>query len=236
MIRIEFHLHTYHSPDCLLTPQEIVETCTQRQLDAVVVADHNTIQGARELVEYAQERLLVVVAEEVRTREGEIMGIFLKEEIPPGLTPLETVHRIKQQGGLVLIPHPTDRLRRSRLNGRALKEVLPLADIIEIYNSRTIFEIDNHKALTLAWEYDLAKTAGSDAHLRCEIGRSYGEMEAFHDAASFLQNLKAVKLYPQKSSSLVHLTAKPLRFFRKRFKLFKMFCRSVILSTLACLI
>jgi hypothetical protein len=217
MIRIEFHLHTYHSPDSLLTMEEIVQTCRRRQINAVVVADHNTIQGALELQNFARERLQVVVAEEVLTSEGEIMGLFLKEPIPPGLTPRETVDRIREQGGLVLIPHPTDRLRRSRLNGRALQEVLPLADMVEIYNSRTIFEIDNHKALALACEHDLAKTAGSDAHLQCEIGRSYGEMEAFTDAAGFLQNLKAVKLYPKKSSLLVHFSAKPLRFFRKRF-------------------
>ena len=217
MIRIEFHMHTHRSPDSLLTVEEIVRTCQERRLEAVVIADHNTIKGALELREYAEGNLLVVVAEEIRTPEGEIMGLFLKEEIPAGLSPLETVGRIREQGGLVLIPHPTDRLRRSRLTSRALKEILPQTDIIEVYNSRTIFEADNHKALALAREYNLAQTAGSDAHLISEIGRSYGEMEAFQDTGGFLENLKTAKLYTKKSSALVHLTAKPLRFFRKRF-------------------
>lgn len=134
-------MHTEHSGDCDTPPGVLVRRCREVGLDCIAVTDHNTIRGAllaRELADFK-----VIVGEEVKSSQGDIIGLFLSEEVPKGLSPLETVRRIKGQGGLVLVPHPFDAVRRGPLSPAALREILPYVDLIEVLNARTTFKRDH---------------------------------------------------------------------------------------------
>ena len=146
-MKIDTHLHTSYSRDCAVPPETVVATALERGLDALIVTDHNEIDGA-----YAVKRLApfpVVLAEEVKTDVGEIIGLFIQERIPRGLPPLETARLVREQGGLVCVPHPFDRLRGSRLHADALDMLVGegLVDILEVFNSRTTFPADNARAV-----------------------------------------------------------------------------------------
>ncbi|MEE9324142.1 MAG: PHP domain-containing protein, partial [Dehalococcoidia bacterium] len=134
-LRADFHMHTHYSSDCATPPERLVARCVEVGLSCIALTDHNTIKGALEVERMAPFK--VIVAEEIKTPFGEITGLVLKEEVPPGLSPQETVARIKEQGGLVSIPHPFDRFRNSVLKYEALESILSQVDIIEVFNSRT---------------------------------------------------------------------------------------------------
>lgn len=204
-LKADLHLHTDRSPDSLISVPRLIQECAARGIDCVAVTDHNTIEGALVVREMAPFK--AIVGEEVKTREGEIIGFFLSEEIPRGLSPEETVRRIKEQGGLVCIPHPFDRLRREPLRAAARERILPQVDIIETLNARVTFKSDNEKARVLAQERGLALSAGSDAHSPREVGRAYVEMPEFQTPQEFLQALRAGKIVGGLSNPLVHLAS-----------------------------
>ena len=141
-------MHTCFSPDSETTPERLVERCIEVGLGLIAVTDHNTIEGALAVREIAP--FPVIVGEEVKTSEGEITGLFLKEEVPEGLSPLETVRRIKDQGGLVSLPHAFDRFRSEVISPGALEEVVAQADIIEVFNARNNLSADDRKAEAFA--------------------------------------------------------------------------------------
>ncbi|HID86936.1 MAG TPA: PHP domain-containing protein [Anaerolineae bacterium] len=213
MIRIDLHVHTRYSGDCLTSFQAIIEACRRRGLGGVAITDHNRLEGALAFREVAP--FPVIVGEEVDTSEGEIIGLFLKEEIPRGLTPEETVTRIKEQGGLVYIPHPMDRVRRSALRRGALERILDQVDAIEVFNARVTFPADNEEARRYAQEHGLPQGAGSDAHTPGEIGRAYVEMEPFNDPEEFLRHLAQGRVVGRLSSPLVHLASTRAKLYRR---------------------
>ncbi|MBE0431443.1 MAG: PHP domain-containing protein [Dehalococcoidia bacterium] len=213
MIRADLHVHTCYSLDCLTPLEQIVERCLQLGLNCVAIADHNTIAGALKLKEIAPFR--VIVAEEILTPAGEIMGLFLSEEIPPGLSPGETIAQIRSQGGLVAIPHPFGRPLPRNSHSLTSPEVLSGVDIIETLNARTPSSNGIDRAWRLAREYGKAASAGSDAHTIGEIGRAYVEMPEFEGPDDFLDCLAQGRILGQKSSALVHLASMWARI-RKR--------------------
>jgi predicted metal-dependent phosphoesterase TrpH len=202
-LRIDLHIHTHHSSDSLLQPEEIIETCQRLGLDGIAVLDHGTMAGALEVAALAP--LPVIVGAEIKTTEGEIAGLFLGEEIPRGLSPEETIARIKAQGGLVYIPHPFDRLRRSTLSQEALMRVLPQVDILEAFNSRVMLSTDNRRAAEFAQQRGIPTGAGSDAHTTREIGRAYVEMPPFAGKDDFLANLAQGEVCGRLSPPHIHL-------------------------------
>lgn len=205
LIKVDLHVHTVYSNDCLTPPSDVLRWAKRRHLNALAVTDHNTIDGARELA--AMSPLLVIIGEEIRTARGEIIGLFLQQAIPPGLSPLETVRCIHQQGGLVYVPHPADRLRRSTLEPEALAEIVNEVDLIEVLNARVTWSVDNQRAEELAREHRFLRGAGSDAHQGIEIGRAYLEMPAFTDAQGFLKALARAQICGRVSSPLVHMSS-----------------------------
>jgi hypothetical protein len=213
MLRADLHLHTDRSPDSLISVAALIRRCVAKGIDCVAVTDHNTINGALAMREMAPFR--VVIAEEVKTSDGEIIGLFLSEEIPLGLSPEETVRRIKEQGGLVCIAHPFDRLRREPLRAAARERILPDIDIIEAFNARVTFKGDNEKARAYAQEHGLAMSAGSDAHSLREVGRAYVEMPEFETPEQFLEALRAGRIVGRLSSPLVHLSSTWAKLARK---------------------
>ncbi|MFH1560667.1 MAG: PHP-associated domain-containing protein [Chloroflexota bacterium] len=170
-------MHTRFSPDSLMEPEDLVARCLETGLDCIAITDHNTIEGALVVQRLAPFR--VIVGEEIKSRGGEIIGLFLQEAIPKGLSSLETVQRIKEQGGLVAIPHPFDHFRRSVIDPQALQEILPYVDIVEAFNARNTFQRDNRTALELALQHDILTSAGSDSHTLVEVGRTYVEIPDF---------------------------------------------------------
>ena len=152
-MKIDTHLHTNYSRDCAVPPETVVATAMERGLDALIVTDHNEIAGA-----YAVKPIApfpVVLAEEIKTSDGEIIGLFIQERIPRGLPPLETARLVREQGGLVCVPHPFDRLRGSRLAAPALDALVGegLLDIVEVFNSRTTLKADNERAVAYARQH-----------------------------------------------------------------------------------
>ncbi|MDH4269646.1 MAG: PHP domain-containing protein [Dehalococcoidia bacterium] len=205
MIKADLHIHTCYSIDCLTPLERIIARCLELGIDCVAVADHNTITGALKLRQIAPFR--VIVAEEIATTAGEIMGLFLSEGIRQGLSAQETISRIRDQGGLVAIPHPFGRSLFRRDNVLTSMEILSQVDIIEAFNSRTPFSSSIRRAATLTKERGKAASAGSDAHTLGEIGRAYVEMSEFDGPDDFLSSLAKGQIFGRKSSYLAHLAS-----------------------------
>ncbi len=180
MLRTEFHCHTVFSKDSLTPPARLVETCQRKGIDRVIVTDHDTIKGARAARELDPER--VIVGEEIMTTRGEILAAFVKEEIPAGLTPAETIRRLREQDAFISVSHPFDAMRRGGWDEPDLLEIAPLVDAIEVFNSRCVRPSYNRAAAAFAALHNLAGTVGSDAHAPLELGRSVLLLEPFADA------------------------------------------------------
>ena len=204
-LRIDLHTHTYYSPDGITSPQQFVAACQRKGITCAAVTDHNTIRGALAVKEIAPFR--IIVGEEIRSREGEIIGLFLTEEVPPGLSAQETIERIRAQDGLVSLPHPTDRFR-SGVGAEGLARLAPLVDIVEVMNARTTIRRDSDEASRLAGEHGLVGVAVSDAHSPWEIGRTYVEAPNFEVPQELLEALRWGTLAGRPSSPLVHLISR----------------------------
>ncbi|MDW8228017.1 MAG: PHP domain-containing protein [Anaerolineales bacterium] len=180
MFRIDFHTHTFASKDSLTSPQALVRAARQRGLDRIVVSDHNTISGAQ--VAYALDPELVIIGEEIMTTRGEILAAFVTEEIPAGLSPQETIRRLREQGAFISVSHPFDRWRKGAWRLQDLFDILPLIDAIEVFNARCLFSGDNRRAQEFAQQHHLVGTVGSDAHVAWEVGTAHLLLPPFSDA------------------------------------------------------
>lgn len=186
-MKVDLHCHTHFSRDAVTSVETFVRRYRGAGIDCVAVTDHNNVDGALAVREAADFQ--VIVGEEIKSNEGEIIGLFLQETIRKGLTPEDTVRAIREQGGLVLVPHPFDRVRRSILREQALLRILPDVDIIEVFNSRTTFRADNDRSRRLAEEHGKLMSASTDAHTPWEIGLAYTEMLPFEGPSDFLAAL-----------------------------------------------
>jgi len=213
MIKVDLHVHTSHSLCARLSPRQIEKAALRLGIGAVAITDHNTMAGAREM-QAAVQSLKIICAEEIRTAQGEIIGYFLQEEIPPGLSPQETVARIRAQGGLVAVPHPFDLLRSSRLQKPALEALVGSIDMIEIFNARNMFIEEDRGLLERVLAAGAVPIVASDAHLPIEIGRACMEMEDFSTPQEFLEHLRRARIVARKSPLWVHLVTKVMRKYR----------------------
>ena len=205
MLKADLHIHSQYSMDCNMPLEKIIERCQELGVNCIALCDHGTAEGALKLREIAPFR--VIVAEEVLTPYGEIMGLFLKETIPSGLSVEETIARIRAQGGLVGIPHPFDTFRHSAMKGQIIEEIADQIDIFEVLNARGILGRDSAKAEAFAAKYGLIRSAGSDAHTPGEIGNAYVEMPDFKGRDDFLEALKKGKISGHRSSPLIHFAS-----------------------------
>ena len=170
MIRTEFHCHTLYSKDSLVAPDRLVETCRRKRIDRVVITDHNTIAGAVDAQKIAPA--MIIVGEEIMTTKGELLAAYISEEIPAGLSPKETIRRLKEQGAFISVSHPFDSTRRGHWQEDDLLEILPFIDAIETFNARCLLPRMNHLAQDFAARHGIASTVGSDAHTLFELGRA----------------------------------------------------------------
>jgi predicted metal-dependent phosphoesterase TrpH len=185
MIKADLHIHTKYSGDCDTPLEKLIERVQELGLGAIAVCDHSTAEGALKLQQMAPFK--VIVAEEIASTEGEIMGMFLRETIPSGITPEEAIKAIRVQGGLVCIPHPFDHYRSSAVQRATLDRVVQDIDILEVYNSRTLPMQDRTLPYKFAQAHHLRLGAGSDAHSLAEVGRAYVEIADFDGPQAFLK-------------------------------------------------
>ena len=201
----DLHMHTSWSTDCAVDPADLIMHASAIGLGAIAVTDHNVFGGAVETKELARDHELVVIAgEEVKTDgQGEVIGLFLREEIPRGLSFADTVAAIKEQGGLVYLPHPFDRMH-SIPDPATLQSHLADIDVFEVYNARLLFEAYNDEALRFARKYNLTMGAGSDAHVLQGVGTGAVRMRAFEGPEEFLLSLRSAQVL-RRPRSLVYL-------------------------------
>jgi len=204
-ILADLHMHTSWSHDCSIGVDELLDHAEAEGLGAIAVTDHNVFGGALEAVEKARgRRLTVIPGEEIKTAEqGEVIGLFLKEEIPRGLSFAETVAAIRTQGALVYVPHPFDRLHAIP-DPATLHRHLAEIDVFEVYNARLLFEAYNDEALRFARKYNLTRAAGSDAHVLQGVGTGVVRMRRFSGPEEFLVSLRSAEVL-RRPKSLAYL-------------------------------
>lgn len=202
-LTVELHSHTYHSTDSLLSPERLLDICVRKGIDRIAITDHNTTAGAFQAAVLDPER--VIIGEEIKTTKGELLGYFLQEEIPPGLTPEETISRLRDQGAFISVSHPFDHTRSGSWAEEDLHRILPHVDAIETYNARTWSDHPNRVALEFALKAGILQTAGSDSHAPSEVGQTVIKMPIFHDVETFRTALTAAEILGRRSCPLVHL-------------------------------
>jgi predicted metal-dependent phosphoesterase TrpH len=204
-ILADLHMHTNWSHDCAGDPPALIIYAEANGLGAIAITDHNAYGGALETAELARDHDLVVIpGEEIKTDgQGEVIGLFLQEEIPRGMSFADTIKAIKAQGGLVYLPHPFDRMH-SIPEPATLQRHLADIDVFEVYNARLLFEAYNEEALRFARKYNLTMGAGSDAHVLQGVGTGALRMRAFEGPEEFLLSLRSAQVL-RRPRSLVYL-------------------------------
>lgn len=213
MLRCEFHCHSKYSKDSLSSPRKIIETCIKKGIQRIAITDHDTIEGA--LKTYAIDPQRVIIGEEITTTGGELLGYFIKEQVPPGLSPLETIHRLRDQDAFISVAHPFDTLRKGHWKLPILMEILPNIDAIEIFNARCMVPDANQLALEFAKKHNLPGTVGSDAHILYEIGRATMDLPPFEDKSSLSATLHNVITKTTPSGFWVHLFSRYAKLLKK---------------------
>ncbi len=204
-IVVDLHTHTSASHDCRVPPALLLEHAEAEGLGAIAVTDHNVFAGAEEVVERARGRDIVVIpGEEVKTDgQGEVIGLFLREEISRGMSFGDTIDAIKAQGGIVYLPHPFDRMHAIP-DPATLHRHLSDIDVFEVYNARLLFETYNDEALRFARKYNLTMGAGSDAHVLQGLATGAVRMRAFDGPDEFLLSLRTAEIL-RRPKSLLYL-------------------------------
>jgi predicted metal-dependent phosphoesterase TrpH len=201
-ISADLHMHTSHSYDCATDPEALVDHCIAQGLGAIAITDHNEVSGAQAAAALGRP-ITVIVGEEVKTTQGEVIGLFLKERVEPGMDMGETIAAIQEQGGLVYMPHPFDRLHTIP-DAATLLRHLDQIDILEVYNSRLLFDSFNDDALRFASKYNLIQAAGSDAHVLPGIGTAINRIPAFDGPEEFLLAMRQSEIL-RRPKSLLYL-------------------------------
>jgi predicted metal-dependent phosphoesterase TrpH len=227
LLKADLHIHTKYSMDCQMPLEKIIKKCQKQGINCIAIADHGTAEGGMEMQKIAPFK--VIVAEEILTTDGEIMGMFLKETIKSEsnsrITPQEAIKRIREQGALVNLQHPFETVRGSALKDKTIEELSGNFDLVEVLNSRSPLAANSNKARAFAARHHIPGGAGSDAHSLYEIGAAWVEMPDFNTKEEFLQALAQAKICGRRSNILVHLFSfwakirgKTIRAFNKIIK------------------
>ncbi len=207
LIEVDLHMHTDHSGDCATPVDVLLQTAIDRGLGAIAITDHNEVSGALEARRVAAEmggQIKVIVAEEVKTaKQGEVIGLFLEEKIPKGLTMAETIAEIRRQGGLVYVPHPFDRFH-SVPDYEHLLDMVEEVDILEVFNPRVALTAFNTEAVRFAEKYRIVPGAGSDSHVAQGLGSVRTRIHDFEGPAEFLEAMRDADI-TRKHKNLVYV-------------------------------
>ncbi|MGN6815949.1 MAG: PHP domain-containing protein [Solirubrobacterales bacterium] len=206
LIEVDLHMHTDHSGDCATPVDVLLQTARDRGLGAIAITDHNEVSGALEARRIAEQLgdIKVIVAEEVKTAEqGEVIGLFIEEKIPKGLTMAETIAEIRAQGGLVYVPHPFDRFH-SVPDYEHLLDVVEEIDLLEVFNPRVALTAFNEEAVRFASKYRIVPAAGSDSHVAQGLGSVRQRIHDFDGPAEFLEAMRDADI-TRKHKNLVYV-------------------------------
>jgi hypothetical protein len=202
---VDLHCHSRGSFDSLSSPKDMMKAALDRGLTHLAITDHDRVDVAQEARASAPSGVTVIVGEEVKTRDGDLICVFLEEAIPPGLSAMETIAAAREQGGLVGIPHPFDRMRGSMLRGASMASLAPHVDWVEAHNARVVGH-GNEDAAAFAREHGLPGIAASDAHSIMEIGVAYVAVDGDPSTpAGLLAALATLELVPGHASYFVRL-------------------------------
>lgn len=209
-MKYDLHIHSKYSSDGILDVREIMKIAIKRGLDGIAITDHNTIKGGQEAKKYETDSLKVIIGSEIMTEKGEVIGLFLSEEIISGMFQ-DVINDIRDQNGVVIIPHPFDEMRHSSF--KPAEQDIKFIDCIEGFNSRCLFQKYNKNAEEFAKRHNMAITAGSDAHFLNEIANAgiITEIEDIREA--FLK--KDIEIFGKRSSFMNHGLTKGLKLWRK---------------------
>lgn len=187
MFKIDLHTHSIASPDGGISGQQYEHALTSGKLDAIAITDHNTTEFALQMQKQLGER--IIVGEEIMTTRGEIIGLYLSQTVPSGLSPAETIQHIKMQGGIVYIPHPFETIR-SGLSAQTLEEITKDIDLIEICNGRAFMQ--NRSSQTVVWSRlnNVVGAASSDAHGSLGLGKTYSSLSAMPTKETLVELLQ----------------------------------------------
>ncbi len=208
LIEVDLHMHTDHSGDCATPVEVLLQTARDRGLGAIAITDHNEVSGALEAREIAasMDDIKVIVAEEVKTAEqGEVIGLFIEEKIPRGLSMAETIAAIREQGGLVYVPHPFDRFH-SVPDYEHLLDIVEEIDILEVFNPRVAVTAFNEEAERFARKYRIVAGAGSDSHVAQGLGSVRTRIHDFEGPAEFLEAMRDADI-TRKHKNLLYVQA-----------------------------
>jgi len=213
MLTVELHTHTCYSKDCLTSLDKFIAECRRKKLDRVAVTDHNTTAGASKLKAMAPD--LIIIGEEIKTDSGEIIAYFLTEEVPIGLPVRQAIARVRDQGGVVGVSHPADRLRQEAMGLDRLEPIVDLVDALEVFNARCVYASDNIAARDFALRHGKIGFAGSDAHTLAELGRATVTLPPFDSPQTFLDSLPAAQLNARLSSPFIHFASTWAKWMRR---------------------
>jgi predicted metal-dependent phosphoesterase TrpH len=206
LIEVDLHMHTDHSGDCATPVDVLLQTARDRGLGAIAITDHNEVSGALEARKISEQMgdIKVIVAEEIKTAEqGEVIGLFLEEKIPKGLTMAETIAEIRAQGGLVYVPHPFDRFH-SVPDYEHLLDMVEEIDLLEVFNPRVALKAFNEEAVRFATKYRIVPAAGSDSHVAQGLGSVRQRIHDFDGPAEFLEAMRDADI-TRKHKNLVYV-------------------------------
>ena len=213
---VELHSHTIYSKDCLIRLEELPNICRARGIDKLAITDHNTTRGALQAARMFP--MLVIPGEEIMTTGGELLAWYVKEEVPPRLSPYETIRLLREQGALIGVAHPFDRYRKGAWDPDELREIIDLVDTVEVFNARSLRAEDDARALAFARDHGKLETCGSDAHIAPEYGRATMQMEPFAPTVEgFRQALATAARTEVRSGPLVHVSSTYAKWAKRLF-------------------
>ncbi|MEN6394112.1 MAG: PHP domain-containing protein [Anaerolineaceae bacterium] len=212
LIHCDFHCHTKYSKDSLASPKKILDTCISKGIGRIAITDHDTIQGALEAQQIDPNR--VIVGEEITTNQGELLALFIKEQVPPGLSVYQTIKLLQAQDAFISVSHPFDSYRK-HWDYNTLRSMVADIDAIEIFNARCMQRDANELASEFAKQNNLPGTVGSDAHILVEIGRAYLELPEFDDKEGLCTTLSNGTVYTSSTGLWVHLFSRIAKLLKK---------------------
>lgn len=213
---VEMHSHTIYSRDCLTRLEDLQAICQARGIDKLAITDHDTARAALQMARAYP--MWIIPGEEIMTTKGEILAWYIKEEVPPGLTPEETIARLHEQDAVIGIAHPFDRYRKGAWKLENLQAIVELVDSIEVFNARCMHNADNQQALAFAQAHNKLMTCGSDAHGRSEYGNAILKLRPFANNADGLRQALRESVREEKlSNPLVHFGSRYAKWAKMLF-------------------
>lgn len=212
MLRVESHCHSNYSPDSFNKIEDMIAVARKRGIDRLVITDHNTINGALAAKELAPE--LIIVGEEIKTTEAELLAIFVQENVPRNLAPMEAISRLKEQDAFISVSHPFDVKRAGAWRQETWRDMLPHLDAIEVFNARCYIDSYNTQAQDFAEKHNLAGTVGSDAHTLGELGRANFIVPVFEDAQGLREVIRQAQFITKTSNASVRLYSTFAHFYK----------------------